>query len=95
MPKTSEQFAAMPDDQQDTFASFVVGAIRQASPGKNTFLTMLRLACNHRELQELERVLAVQDSALRGGLFSALVGEVLSRTSRAGVIRYMELGAKR
>ena len=94
MPRNAAQFEAMADDQQDTFATFIMGAIVAASPGKHCFLNMVRLACDHRELAELEHLLTVKDDSVRGGLFASLVGSILERTAEQGVRRYLRKGAR-
>lgn len=75
-------------EQQQLFATFVMGAIVNASPNAGFFVGLVRNACDHGELDRLEHILRIKDDAVRGGLFGVLVGDMLARISLEGVRLY-------
>ncbi len=94
MPDIREQLGANMDDQEDNLASFVSLALMQASPSKDMLLTMLRYACDHSELAQLNELMRVPDDVVRGGLIISLLGDVLARSAEHGVRRYLRRKAK-
>ena len=94
MPRMSEQLEAMRVEQQDTLASFVMGALMGAAPNKAFLVDMVRLACDHAELERLEQLLTIKDDTVRGGMFCALIGDVAARAADEGVRRYVRGGVR-
>lgn len=90
MPSLACQLEPDAAEQEALFCMFAGDAMRLASPDAATFYALVRNACDHVELDRLQRLHGIADHTLRGFMFLSLVGEVLSRTAVKSAIRYNE-----
>ena len=79
MPKASAQYEMDAGAQEATLVQYAMGAFVNGAPNQRVLVSMVRLACDHRELAWLEDTLTIEDDTLRGFMFLAVLSSVLER----------------
>lgn len=87
-PRLAAQFESDIKEQEALFCAFAGDALIAAQPNSATFYRLVRQACSHDELAQLEYLYTVQSTEIRGLMFLALVGQVLCRVAVNMAVEY-------